>query len=110
MNPFGNVAPPSGVNKFAGGTLMGLPLFITVILRTLIVIAGVYTLINIVVAGLNFMSASGDPKRIQDAWAKIWQTVLGLAIVAGAFVIAAIVGLVLFQDATFLLRIKIFGP
>ena len=107
---FGTVNPPPGVNAFDGGNLEGLPLFINVILRTLIMGAGLFALVNFVLAGYAFMSAGGDPQKIQGAWAKIWQTILGLIITAGAFVIATIIGLLIFGDWNAILQIRIFGP
>jgi hypothetical protein len=108
-NPFGTVNAPPGVNKFAGGDIQGIPLFINIILRTLVLGAGLYALFNLILAGYAFLSAGGDPKAIAGAWAKIWQSILGLAVTASAFIIAAIIGILLFGDATRLLRITIFG-
>ena len=76
-------------------------------LRSLVMIAGIYALINLVVAGYAFMSAGDDPQKVAGAWRKIWQTLLGLAFSAGAFVIAAIIGKLLFGDWAFLLRPQI---
>ena len=44
------------------------------------------------------MSAGDDPKKVTDAWGKIWQTLMGLAVATGSFVIAAIFGKLLFGD------------
>jgi len=109
-NPFGTVAPPQGVDQYSGGSLEGFPTFINNILKFLIVGAGVYSLFNLVLAGYAFLSASDDPKKITAAWSKIWQTLLGLAVAAGAFVLAAIFGKIIFNDPSALLQIKIFGP
>lgn len=107
---FGTVAPPPGVDRFNGGDLSGISIFISVILRTLIMGAGIYALINFVLAGYSFLSAGGDPKKIQDSWGKIWYSILGLMIAAGAFVIAAVVGLLIFGDASALIGLRVFGP
>jgi uncharacterized protein (DUF927 family) len=48
--------------------------------------------IQIIMAGYMYISANGDPKKTEQAWAKIWQAVLGFVIVAVAFVLAAVVG------------------
>lgn len=106
---FGNVQPPPGVNKYAaaGG---GLTQFISNIVKLLIVGAGIYALFNLVTAGYSFISAGGDPKKIAEAWAKIWQTLLGLLVAAGSIVLAAIFGRLIFGNANALLQITIFGP
>jgi len=105
-NPFGQVSPPPAVAKF-GDAGAGIGTFIDVVIKILIVGAAIYTLFNLVTAGYNFMSAGDDPKKVAGAWAKIWQSLLGLAIAAGAFVLAAIFGKLLFNDATFILQPKI---
>jgi hypothetical protein len=107
---FGRVNPPPGVNQYSGGFLAGFPNFINNVLKFLIVVAGVYALFNFVVAGYSFMSAGDDPKKVAGAWSKIWQTVLGLAFAAGAFVLAAIFGQIIFGDPNALLQLRIFGP
>lgn len=108
-NPFGVVNPPPGVREYAGG-LGGLSNFINNILKILIVGAGIFTVFNLVTAGYGFLSAGDDPKKVAGAWAKIWQSLLGLAFAAGAFVLAAIFGKLLFNDPNALLQIRIFGP
>jgi hypothetical protein len=105
----GTIAPPPGVNKF-GGDLKGLPAFLNVILRSLIMIAGIYALLNFIIAGYGYISAGGDSEKIKNATAKIWQSILGLVIVAGSFALAAIIGLLFFGEAGALIDIKIFGP
>lgn len=110
MNPIiGNVNPPPGLSRFgditAGGTT-----FINIILNTLIVIAGLYAVFNIVLAGYAFMSAGDDPKKVAGAWAKIWQTILGLVIAAGALVLAAIFGKIIFGEWDALLKLRLFKP
>lgn len=107
---FGEVKPPPGVINFGNLTAGGPTTFLNNIIKTLIVIAGIYSLFNFVLAGYGFLSANSDPKKIEQAWAKISQTIIGLAFTAGAFVIAALVGQIIFGDPTALLKIKLFGP
>ena len=102
-NPFGEITLPPPIASY-GNMDEGPGKFLQMALKTLIVIAGVYALFNLVFAGYAFMSAGDDPKKVAGAWAKIWQTLLGLAVAAGAFVLAAIFGKLLFNDAMFLLK------
>ena len=99
--------PPGVTTSLRGG---GLRDFINSVILLLIVGAGIYAVINIVMAGYAFMSAGDDPKKIGAAWQKIWQTFLGLGIAAGAFVLAAIIGQIIFKDPTALLQLRIFTP
>jgi hypothetical protein len=103
-SPLGKVSPPPSVAKFGGVEQGGIGNFLDIIIKFLIVGAGIYALINLVLAGYAFMSAGDDPKKMAGAWAKIWQTFLGLAVAAGAFVLAAIIGQLLFGDPTFILN------
>lgn len=107
---FGNVAPPAGVDQFNGGDVAGVPMLLNIIFKTLITIASIMAVINLIMAGYWFISASGDPKRVHDAWAKIWQSLLGLAVAAGAFIIAGVAGRLIFGDANAILRFSIFTP
>lgn len=96
---FGTIEPPEGITQRYGtvetGAIGG---FINVILNVLVVGAGIYAVFNLVGAGYAFMSAGDDPKKVAGAWQKIWQTLLGLAFAAGAFMLAAIFGKLIFGD------------
>ena len=110
-DPFGTIKAPAGIaTKFGGVEQGGLGTFINMIFNLLVVVAGLYAVINLITAGYAFMSAGDDPKKVQGAWAKIWQTLLGLAVAAGAFVLAAIFGKLLFDDYGALLKPVIPTP
>lgn len=101
---FGNVTPPTALSKWGtepGGAIGKL---IQMIIWLLIIGAGIYALFNLILAGYAFMSAGDDSKAVAGAWAKIYQTVLGLAVAAGALVLAAIFGQLIFGDPTFILN------
>ena len=109
-NPFGPITPPEPFQTKYGGYETGLIGFLNNIIRLLIAVAGIWGFINLILAGFGFMSAAGDPKKVSLAWAKIWQSLIGLLIIAGSFVLAAIFGHLLFGDATAILQPKIYGP
>lgn len=98
LSIFGEIKPPEPLKKFGSIESGGLGNFINLILKIMIVGAGIYSLFNLVLAGYAFLSAGEDPKKMTDAWGKIWQTILGLAFTAGAFVLAAIFGKLIFGD------------
>ena len=102
-NPFGQVAPPPGVARY-GQSTVGLVAFISNGVKLLIVVASIYTLLNLIFAGYQFISAGGDSKAVEAAWGKIWQSLLGLFLVAGSFVLAAIFGWLIFGDFGFILN------
>ena len=110
QNPFGSVTVPAGLSQY--GTDPG-PAFGKLIqfgLRALVVGAGIYALFNLVLAGYSFMSAGDDSKKVSGAWSQISQTLIGLAFSAGAFVLAAIFGQLIFGDPLFLLNPVIPEP
>lgn len=103
-NPFGQITPPAALTSYTsdpGGAIGGL---IQKALWVLIVGAGIYSLFNLILAGYDFMSAGDDSKKVAGAWAKISQTIIGLAFAAGAFVLAAIFGQLIFGKWDFILN------
>lgn len=104
---FGTVEPPPTAY---GGVFSGLVPFLNNILRLIFVIAGLFAFFNLIIAGFGFMSAGGDPKAIEKAWSKIWQSLIGLLIIVASFLLAAIFGYLLFGDPTAILKPKIYGP
>jgi hypothetical protein len=106
---FGPVNAPPGVSSYSGG-INGVSTFLNIILKTLIVGAGIYAAFNLVIAGYAFISAGDDPKAIAGAWAKIWQTAIGVLVAAGSLVLAAIFGQLIFGDPGAFLQVRIFTP
>lgn len=106
-NFFGNISSPlpqygdfdEGLLKFANN-----------LLKFVIVVAGLFAFINLIIAGYDFLGAGSDAKKVEGAWKKIWQSLLGLAFVAGSFVLAAIFGWLIFKDPKAILSPQIFGP
>jgi hypothetical protein len=104
-NPFGIVTLPGTINEKYGADPGGaIGKLIQTTIWILIIGAGIYALINFVLAGYAFMSAGDDPKKVAGAWAKIWQTALGLVVAAGAFILAALFGQIIFGSYTFILN------
>ena len=106
-NPLGTVPLPAGLSKFGDVSGGGIGKFLNLAIKLLIVGGGIYALFNLVLAGYSFLSAGDDPKKVEAAWGKIWQTAMGLIFMAGAFVLAAIFGQLVFGDWTFILNPQI---
>jgi hypothetical protein len=108
----GEVANPWGVlnPNYPAESGAGLVTLLNNLLKTAIVISGIWALINIIVAGYEFISAEGNPEKITKAWNKIWQSLLGVLIVAGSLVLAAIFGQIIFGDPTAIINPRIYGP
>lgn len=105
---FGTVDVPYGSSGYSGN-VGGLIIFSTNVLRLIFLIAGVFAFIKIVLAGLAWISASGEPKKIEQAWSNIWQSLIGLLIIISSFALAAIIGQLFFGDINFILRPTLFG-
>lgn len=109
LNPYKGLSYRSGLGPNEPGSF-GLIIFFNNIIKLLIVAAGIYAFIQILMAGFLFISAGGDPKQISSAWNKIWQAGLGLVIIASSFVLAAIFGWVILGDPSAILYPKLYGP
>lgn len=102
----GTVPLPSPLTHF-GDVNTGPANLLNLAVKVLLVGGGIYALFNLILAGYAFLGAGDDPKKMEGAWARIYQTALGLVFMAGAFVLAAIFGLLIFGDAGAILNPKI---
>lgn len=102
-----NPLPAYGDVSNQGGGIVGL---LSNILRLVFVGAGIYALVNLIIAGFQYMTAGGDAKILTAAWNRIWQTLLGLIIIVGSFALAALFGYLIFGDAGYILNPVIYGP
>lgn len=110
---FGTITKPEGVAKYdlaAGDSQMGLILFLSNIIRIATVVAGIWVMINIILAGWTYITSNGDAKANSDAASKISFSLIGLAIIVGSYTLAALVGLIFFGDASYILSPTITGP
>lgn len=107
---FGTVSPPPGVAQYdtgAGG--FGLISFASNIIRLITIIAGIWSLLNVIMAGFKYITAANDAKGIQDAWQSIYMSLIGMLIILSSYTIAAIVGYIFFGDATYIINPTLVG-
>ncbi len=112
---FGIVTPPPGVAEFnklappvgTTGQGIGIVIFFSNLIKISFVIAGIIALINIILAGYTLLSSGGNPKEVEKATNSLLYSLLGLALMVGAFTIISIVSFLLFGDASFILNPKI---
>lgn len=102
----GCISPPPFITPGIDptGKLTGVMVFLNSLLRLLFVVAGLWGFLNLILSGFQFISAGGDPKKISAAWKKIWQSLMGLLIIVVSFLIAAIIGILLFGDPMAILQ------
>jgi hypothetical protein len=103
---FGSIDNPTSYGT-AGDKGQGLFDFLSNIFKFAAVAGGIYFIVQIILAGFEYISANGDQKKLENAWAKIWQSLIGLAIISAAFVIAGVVGRLTGLN---ILEPKIYGP
>ncbi len=110
----GTVEPPPGVNLFpspeATGSGQGLIVFISNLIKLVTVIAGLFGLFNIISAGYSYLSSGGNAKATEEAMNKLTYSLIGLMIIVGSFTITALISLLLFGDATYILNPDIPTP
>ena len=107
--PFGQITPPQALSQYGTDPAQAIGKLIQIIIWLLIIGGGIYALFNLVLAGYAFMSAGDDSKKVGAAWAQIYQTIIGLAFTAGAFVLAALFGQLIFGKWDFILNPTIPG-
>lgn len=113
----GAVKPPGSIARFdqsvqgsgAGSQSIGIILFASNLLQLFSIIAGIWAMFNFLYAGYMYISAMSDAGVTEKVKEKITMTVVGLAIIAGSYILAGLIGLVMFGDATFIISPKLQG-
>lgn len=98
LQVFGPIASPTALGNFGNVESGGIGRLLNLIFNLLLVGGGIFALFNLILAGYAFLSAGDDSKKLEGAWGRIWQTAIGLVFMAGAFVLAAIFGKLIFGD------------
>lgn len=110
-NVFGTIQAPAGVAQYnaaaEGG--IGLITFISNMIRVSTVVAGIWVMINFIMAGWAYITGSGDSKSTGEASSKMTYSMIGLAVIVGAYTIAALVGLIFFGDASYIINPRFEG-
>jgi hypothetical protein len=91
-----------GLGPFAGKTQSGtaggvqalqqVTQVVSSVLGVMTITAGIWFLFNIVVAGIQYISAGGDKHNLEDAQKRITNALIGIVIVAASWSILALVG------------------
>jgi len=100
----GNILNPTKYQSVQGE---GLFVFLSNLFKFAGVIAGIIFIVQLIAAGFDYIASSGDVKKFQNAGNKILQSILGLVIIASAFLLA---GLVSRLTGINILNPTIYGP
>jgi len=83
-----SITPPTFGD--AGNVAVGLPKLISNVLNLALIIGGILTMLNFIMGGYEYMIASGDPKKLENAWSRIWQSLIGLVIITASMALISI--------------------
>lgn len=106
---FGTIEAPVGVDKLNAQSEsgIGLILFISNLIKLISIIAGVWTMFNFIFAGFAYVTDNGKSGSMEKIGEKLTMSVVGLAIIVASYTIAAVIGLIIFGDATFIINPQI---
>lgn len=107
---FGPINPPDHITKYGLLENQGLTKFLSNIIRLITILAGIWAFINLILAGFGYVTSQGNPEKTKSALDKIWNSIIGLIIIAGSFTLAAIFGKILFGSYDAILSPKLYGP
>jgi len=107
---FGKASPPPGIDQYEAGSVTGITLLLSNILKLTIYGAGLFTLINLIVSGIQYIGSAGNPELLKQASSRIWISLLGLLIIAASFILAALIGIIFFKDAMFIIQPALPNP
>jgi hypothetical protein len=112
---FGKVDAPPGVVDFnnssaAGGSNIGLIVFISNIIKLATVIAGIWVLFNFITAGFTYITSQGESKAATQVKDQITNSVSGLVFIIGAYTVIALISYFLFGKADYILNPTLVGP
>lgn len=111
---FGTLQAPAGVSNYnaaaGGGDAIGILIFITRLIQLTFVIGGIWVVWNVVSAGFIYLGSDGDPKAHEKVRNQITMSVIGLLILVSSYGFAALIGVIFFGQADFILNPVIQGP
>lgn len=104
----GGIYRPAGVRYYSSSngsyTDIGIINFISRMLRILTIICGVWFMINMIYAGILFITSSGDTAVFGKFKDSLLYSIIGLAVLATAYLVAGLIGVIFFGDAGFIIR------
>jgi hypothetical protein len=103
----GTIEKPPGVDNFdtpGAPDQIGVLNFFSALLQVATIIAGLYVLLNFILAGYEYITSGGDTGAHAKVRQNLTSSVIGLIIIAVSYTIVALLGLILFGSADFFLN------
>jgi hypothetical protein len=118
QNPFGTIDAPPGVENFnnqaktqSGGTVnIGIIIFVSNMIKLATILAGILVFFNFILAGFTYITSPGDSSAQNKMRDQITYSVLGLVLIVAAYTIIAVLSLIIFGRADYILNPEIVGP
>lgn len=112
----GTIDTPPGVAQYQAaaeaetGADIGLIYFISNLIKIFAVVAGIWTLFNVVLAGYIYLTGSGDAGAHQKVQTQVTNSIIGLLLIVLSFTFGGLIGFIFFGDATFILSPRLPTP
>jgi len=101
----GSIDVPKGVdiiNEQTDGGI-GIIIFISNMIRFVIILGGIWTILNIFFAAYTYITGGGKSESHQKVRDRFSMSVIGLLLMIVSYSIAALIGLIFYGDANFIL-------
>ena len=96
----GTIEKPPGVEEYSN-----IGMFISVILRIINIIAGIWSLFNFTLAGFTYITSGGDSSAHQKVSDTMTNTAIGLVIIASSYTLTAVLSTIIFGDPGYILSL-----
>ena len=109
---FGRVQPPLGVDRYNAQSPdnLGIVLFISNLIKLATLIAGIWVLINFILAGYTYLNSAGDSGAHSKVRDQMTMSVIGLVIIVTSYTLTALISYVVFGDPGYVLNPQLQGP
>lgn len=109
---FGNIAAPTGVQEYnaqvPGG--IGIIIFASNVIKVFTIVMGLIIMFNFIKAGFDFIMHADDTGTMTKVKDRLTMSVIGIVIIAAAYTVAGLIGLIFFNNAGFILNPVFTGP
>ena len=99
LNPNGYATDPSG-----------LIMLISNLVKFFIVLGGLFTFVNFLLAGFQYITLGDKPDELSRIHAKLYMSIIGLVVMVGAVVLTGVISYLLYGDPSFILNPTFYGP
>jgi len=96
----GTFSPPGKIPQYQTDTVG----FVSAFIKVFVIVAGIYTLWQLLLGGFGYISASGDKTKTEQASKRITMAIIGIIVIASSFLLIAIISFILFGKADAILN------